>query len=68
MARTERRAWVSAADSGGNMRIDPNGRDHKGRCYCCSGWKRPERRRDRHTANQALRQGKEFPARLADIA
>ncbi|MGF0117438.1 hypothetical protein ACQFYA_14110 [Promicromonospora sp. Marseille-Q5078] len=60
MARTERQSWVSADRTGGNMHLDPDGRDRKGQCWCCSGSKRPVRRRDRHEARAALRRGQEF--------
>ncbi|GAA1740446.1 hypothetical protein GCM10009809_39970 [Isoptericola hypogeus] len=60
MARTERRSWGSADQTGGNLHLDPDGRDRKSQCWCCSGWKRPARRRDRHEAVATLRRGQEF--------
>lgn len=56
MARTERRQWSWEYSNGNTFcRLDPNGRDAKGQCWCCSGWKRPARRKVRHDAKAALR-------------
>ena len=53
MAHTERRGWVTV-DALGPTRLDDSQRDRKGRCWCCSGWKRAARRDDRHKARAAL--------------
>lgn len=62
MAHTERRRWIPAATYGDSPRLDPNGRDTKTQCWCCSRWKRPDRRARRHTAKALLRHSPEMLA------
>lgn len=54
MSHTERRRWVGGATYGESPHIDPDGMDRKCRCWHCSAWKRPARRRERRRARAAM--------------
>lgn len=57
MARTERRRFIW--DEDWTPHLDTSARDSKTQCWCCSKWKRPARRKERHDGKAKLRRAPE---------
>lgn len=57
MSRTERRRWTWRPDGSGS--ITPDARDHGTDSWCCTRWRRVDRRKRRHQAKADLRAERE---------